>query len=675
MSPILSVDHSLDVLWQPIAIGTSTVLEHRIIQSAHDQSYGGAELLLSDKAIRYWEDRAKGGVALIITGAQTVHRSALGHVVGGSEGWRPEAREQYRKLAETVHPYGTKVFIQLGHWGTEDFGTAHLWNYRELWAPSDVASVVTGEQPRPLEKADIAALIDGYVATAVNAQEAGADGVEIHSGHGYLGMQFISPLSNRREDEYGGNTENRCRFALEVAAAIRERCGKDFPIGIRVSLDELNPTGAGLDADEGERVIRVFESSGLFDYYNISAGAGGHQFILPMTSEKREPWVPFAERIKKIVHVPVFMAGRVTDIRRAAALVAEGRVDVVAMTRGHIADPEIVTKARSGRLDEIRECAGINQGCIGRVSLGREMSCTQNPTVGREAEWGLGSVTPAERPRKVLIVGGGPAGMKAADLAAMRGHHVTIYDREDALGGSLRLAAMLPSRAEWDVVIQNLVRSIERHGVDVRLGREVTPETIRQAAPDVVVTATGARFATTGWSAARGERDGIPGLENVRVLTPQQALLSPDSVGENVMIVDELGTYPPLGVAEYLADRGRNVRLVSRQLVVGEKTGPTLDMPWVYPRLATKGVVLQPQTFVESINPGGTATLSNIWGAPGSEVPVDTVILMMERKPINELYSALAADAGLEVHRIGDSLAPRDIDSAIYEGERLGRAL
>jgi len=479
------------------------------------------------------------------------------------------------------------VVVQLGHWGCEDVGSQHLWNFRELWAPSDVPSMLYGEHPRPLEQEDMQELIEGYVATALNAQEGGCDGVEFHAAHGYLGMQFLSPLFNRRTDEYGGTTENRCRFALQVATAIRERCGRDFPLGIRVCFDEMNPTGAGITAEEGERIVRVLAASGLYDYFNITGGAGytAHNFIAPMTGELREQFVPYAERVKAIVDVPVFMAGSVTDIHHAAALVAAGKVDVVAMTRAHIADPELVSKARSGRIDEIRPCAAINQGCINRVFLGREMSCTQNPTVGREAEWGLGTLKQAETPGQIVVVGGGPAGMKAAEVAAARGHHVTLYEREDELGGQARLAAMLPTRSRWGTVIRTLERAMERGKVDVQLGVDATPEMIERCQPDAVVMATGSRFATSGWSVARGERAGIPGLDEVGPLTPGDVLRDPDACGDDVLIVEENSGYAPLGLAELLADRGRRVRLVSRSMFIGEKVFATLDLPHVYPRL------------------------------------------------------------------------------------------
>ena len=334
-------------------------------------------------------------------------------------------------------------------------------------------------------------------------------------------------------------------------------------------------------------------------------------------------------------------------------------------------------KARSGRLDEIRECAGINQGCVKRIFIGQEMSCTQNPSVGREEEWGLGSLTQAAKPRRVLVVGGGPAGLKAAAIAAARGHQVSLYDRQDELGGQLRLAVMLPSRSEWQVAIGNLQRAAAHAGVDVHLGVDVTADLIHTLNPDVVIAATGSRFATSGWSIARGERDGIPGLSNASVRTPEEVLRSPDSCGEHVLIVEELGTYGPLGVAEFLADHGRKVRIVSRHMYIGEKTMVSLDLPFVYPRLAAKGVILQPQSFVEAIGPDGTATVLAMWAGTTEQVPVDTVVLMMGRQPSTELYSALEGtfpgDGDHSLHRIGDCVTPRDADSAFYEGERAGR--
>jgi len=668
---------SLDVLWRPIKIGRSTELFHRIIQSAHEQNYGGPDLLLGAQAIRYWEDRAKGGAALIITGAQTVHRSAFGHIPRGAEGWPGGARERYRLLADTLHPYGTKVFVQMGHWGCEDVGDQDLWNVRALWGPSNVGSMIFGEQTHSISREQIEELIEGYVATATNAQEGGCDGVELHAAHGYLIMQFLSPLYNHRTDQYGGSTENRCRLPIEIATAVRQRIGPDFPLGVRVCFDEMNPTAAGIDPAEGERIVRVLSATGLFDYFNVSAGAGytAHKFIAPMTSMVQEPFAPYARRVKEIVDVPVFMAGRVTDIRRAAMLVSTGAVDVVAMTRAQIADPELVSKARSGRLADIRQCAGINQGCINRVFIGRQMSCTQNATVGRENEWGLGSLKPVEQPRRVLVVGGGPAGMKAAEIAAARGHRVTLCEREPALGGQLRLAGMLPSRTEWNLVIDAQRRALERHGVTVELGVEATVAYIEGKRPDALVIATGSRYDTTGWSITRGERAGIPGLEHAQVLTPAEVVRDPGVCGQDVLIVEEGGSYAPLGLAELLADLGRSVRIVSSALFIGDKTVASLDMPIIYPRLAAKGVVLQPQTFVEQVNADGSATLSAMWSGATERVTAATIVLALNRSACDDLYHEMGSNGFATIDRIGDCVAPRKADQAFYDGERLGREL
>jgi 2,4-dienoyl-CoA reductase-like NADH-dependent reductase (Old Yellow Enzyme family) len=668
---------SLDPLWEPIEVGSLT-LKNRVIQSAHDQSWADSDHLLNERHVRYWEERARGGAALVITGAQLVHRSSLGHLASPSEGWRPEVVPRYRALAEAVHRYGCAVFVQLGHWGVEDDGTTFLDNFRELWGPSEVGSAIFGDQPRPLEAEDIAALVEGYAATAAHAQEAGCDGVEFHSAHGYLGLQFMSPLYNQREDRYGGSTENRCRFAIEAAEAIRERCGRDFPLGIRLSFDEKNPSGAGVDPEEAERILRVLDATGLYDYFNVSAGNVFtiHEFIAPMTSGVEAPFAGFARRAKEIVGVPVFMAGRVTDVERAAELVAAGDVDVVARTRGHIADPEIVNKAREGRADEIRRCAGINQGCIKRIFVGREMSCTQNPVVGRELEWGEGSLRPAAEPKRVVVVGGGPAGLKAAEIAATRGHRVVLFEREPELGGQLRHAAALPQRSEWRLVYEHLAGALERLEVELRLGVEADAAALAAEAPDEVVLATGSRWSRDGWSIVRGPDAGIPGLEQVRVLDPVEAIGDPAACGASALIVAEHNGYTPLGLAELLAARGTAVHLVSRQLMIGEEIVPSLDLPWVMPRLAALGVRLLPQSLVAEVSAAGEATVVGIWGAGEERIAVDSIVLVMGRKPETELFRALRDRFdGTPVRRIGDCLSPREVDRAIYEGEKVGRAL
>jgi 2,4-dienoyl-CoA reductase-like NADH-dependent reductase (Old Yellow Enzyme family) len=661
----------LDVLWQPIEIGNVT-LKNRVWVSAHDAGYS-EDNILSDRYVAYLEERAKGGAGTVLPGVQIVHPSGSAAYGNGMDGWRPEVVEQYRKLSDAVHRHGTKVFLQIGHWGAEGDAGQLLDAQHELLAPSGIRSIVSGQEPRTIEANDIEAIIAGYVQTAANAQDGGVDGVEIHAGHGYLICQFLSPLTNQRTDEYGGSVENRCRFMLEVTRAIKERCGADFPIGTRISLDELMDLPGGITADEGEEVVRVLHASGLFSYFSVTGGNSHtvHKWIAPMTSESHANFVPLAARVKKLVDVPVITVGRITEITQAAEIVRRGDADIVAMTRAHIADPEIVSKASSGRVDEIRPCIGVNQGCLRRIARGQMISCTQNPVTGRESQWGAGSVTPAAVPKKVLVVGGGPSGLKSAELAARRGHEVVLIEQADALGGQLRYASRLPHRAEWAIMVRTLERAVARHGVDVRLNTEATVDLIEELGADEIVVATGSRFARTGFTPVRGDRATIPGLEDP--LDPLEVIDDPERCGERVLIVDDKGDYVPLGLAEILVTAGHTVEIVSRHFFIGEGTLLTGDLMWAVPRLAAAGVKFTPQTLVEQVD-GTEVTLLDMWTFTPRVQEADTVVLCMGKLPTVQLYKDLRL-GGRSVHRIGDCVAPRGVDEASYEGEMVGRSV
>ena len=567
---------NLDALWRPLKVG-SVELKHRIFVSAHTQGFGENHLL-SDRHVAYYAERAKGGAALVITEQQGVHWTAKGSYHVMVEGWREEAIPQYRKLADAVHAHGGRVFVQGFGCGQQDDGVMFLDNRHELRGPSAIPSVTYRTHVREMDRQDIGEIVEGYAKTAHNAQVAGIDGFEIHGAHGYLLCQFLSPLTNHRSDRYGGSTENRCRIAIEAIEAIKQRCGGGFTVGIRLSFDEF--VEGGITPDEGERIVAVLKRTGLFDYFNISGGNYHtmHQAVAPMNVEHGF-MVGFAGRVKQIVgDTPVFTVGRIVTIEEAAAIVAGGHADMVAMTRAHIADPEIVNKVRSGRGQEVRRCIGANQGCINRLFQNTMISCTQNPAVGLEREWGMGTLTPAAVAKKVVVVGGGPAGMKAAEIAARRGHRVTLFERENRLGGQIPYSAMLPTGAEWDAVTEYLEGAIARLGVDVRLGAEATPALVRAEAPDEVVLATGATYDKSGYNIFRGERPAIPGLDRENVLDPVEALANPDRCGLRVLILDEIGDYQALGVAEFLADRGKQVEIVTRHMFVGDRTATTLDL-------------------------------------------------------------------------------------------------
>ncbi|HEY5334265.1 MAG TPA: NAD(P)-binding protein, partial [Solirubrobacterales bacterium] len=599
-----------------------------------------------------------------------------GGAVSIQEGWREEAIPVYKELAERLHSHGTKVFCELGHMGPIDDDTLFLDDYRALLSPSGISAINSGQMPRAMDEADLAMIRDGFVLSARNAKAGGIDGVEIHAAHGYLLAAFLSPAANKREDQYGGSTENRCRYLIEIGQAIREEVGDDYPIGMRYSFEEFTPDG--VDEGEGERILRAFDASGLFNHYSISGGnviASAHKMVSPMT-EKRGILQPFAKRAKEILgpDAPVITANHITTLDEAAAVVESGTADLVAMVRAHLADPFLIGKAQAGEVEDIRECVNCNQGCIGRVVKTRAITCTINPASGREAEWGSGTLVPTEAPRKVLVVGAGPAGLKAAEVAAQRGHQVTLVDREAEIGGSLRLAARLPKRDRWALVMKRFDHSLPAAGVDVRLGTEATADLVAAEAPDAVVLATGASFDRTGFASLLGFRPGIPGLDSTTVLSPAEAIKDIDRCGARVVIVDDSGDYLPFGLAELLADAGKQVEIVTHQLFAGAETMTTVDLGSVYPRVVGKGVTITAQHLIADIA-DGKATIASVWGGGQHVAELDSIVINMSRSPERALYEELLGGFKGELHRAGDCLAPRHVDEAIYDGEKVGRAL
>lgn len=663
---------NLDPLWDPLAVGSLTV-KNRVVMTAHGLGVHD-DYLLSEASVAYYRERARGGVGMVVSAAQAIHRSARGAIL--QEAYRPESVGAYRRVADALREHDCRFVVQLSHNGAEDRGTRLLENWRALPSPSGVPSAVLGETPMAMEDEDLAELRDGFATSAANVQEAGGDGVELHSGHGFLLHQFLSPLTNRREDAYGGSVENRCRYVQEIARAVKARCGERFPIGVRLSFDEFTP--GGIAPPESERILQLLDASGLFSYFSISGGnmLSAHRFISPMSVVPGQIQ-QFAKRAKELVgDAAILTCSRVTDPEHAAELVRSGTADLVGMTRAHIADPYVVAKARGGRATEIRRCVNVNQGCINRDILGLAVTCTQNPVAGREQAWG-GALEPAASPRRVVVVGAGPAGLKAAEVAAQRGHRVTVLERAAQLGGQVRYAAMLPTRERWDLLTENMRAALAAHDVEVRTGVEATPELIAAEGPDAVVLATGARYAKTGFSSALAVRAGIPGLERTTVLDPLEALEDHERCGPRTIVVDENGDYTALGLAEHLVDHGHEVEVVSRHLHVGAATAATLDLGHVYPRVVGKGVTLTPQHVVDRVTEAGEAVLARVWDGAERSERVDSLVLSMGRVPEVGLYRALRAGAAgdVELHRIGDCLAPRQVDEAMYEGERVARAL
>ena len=611
---------TLHKVWEPLTIGSTTV-SNRIMATGHTQLYGQNETL-SDRHIAYYRERARGGVALLVLEQQAVHPAGMAYYAGCLAA-DEKAIPMYRKLADVVHEHGTKQFVQLFACGTQGKGTLHIDRWHPLWAASATPSIIYNEMPLIMEQEHIDEIVRGFGVSARNCREAGLDGVEIHAAHNQLVGEFLSPHFNRRDDEYGGTLERRCRLAIEVAQEIRRVAGTDFTVGLRLSWDEyLGPCGT--QGPQSEQQIEILAATGLFDFFNISAGGYHtlHIAVAPMEATPEAFMEPFARRAKEIVggRARVFMVGRVLDLATAERLLDDGAADMIALTRQQIADPFTVKKTREGRTHEINKCAGINF-CVERLVDNREVTCAINPSAGRESTWGEGSLQPVGAAAKhILVVGAGPAGMRMAGIAAARGHSVTLVDREQEPGGNWNTLRKLPSR------------------------------------PD---------------------REHIPGIDSPCVLDAgtavKRALANASALGQRVLIVDDGAGYVPFGLAGLLADAGVAVEVISPQLLLGEDLLKSLDLPHVFPRIVAKGVKLTPQTFVDAID-GTTVTYGFIWGGPRVTADFDTVVIAMHKAPNADLYFALKGKVK-ELHRIGDCVAPRKAAAVVYEGEQLGREI
>jgi len=648
-------------LFTPIRVGAVT-LKNRIFSTGH------AEAMAEDgkpgpRLRAYHEAKARGGVALTIVGGSTsVHPSSP------ATAWNLVANHDdaivpaYRALADAVHRHDCLVLAQLTHLGRR--GQSDVEGWHVLLAPSQVPEKVHREVPHEIEPEQIAMLVQAFGDAARRCREGGLDGIEISAAHNHLVDQFWSPLFNRRTDEYGGSLENRLRFGFEVLGEIRRQVGRDFVVGVRISGDEL--TDGGLGAEDMAEIARRLAASGLVDFLSI-IGGGTHTLPLqaaaiPNMSFPNAVYVPLAAAVKAAVPgMPIFHATRIVDPIHAEQILAEGAIDVVGMTRALIADPDMPRKAREGRFDDIRQCVGANEGCIDRIYQGKPVTCIQNPQAGREAE--LAEVTPARVPKRVVVVGGGVAGLETARMATVRGHRVVLFERDAEVGGQVRVAARAAARADYAGIVRFLARQVEKLGVEVRLGVEATPELVLAVEPDAVVVATGSH----PWLPP------LPGLDGKHVVTDRDVLLDRVPVGDRVVLVDDVHTQQGLSTAEVLLDRGKQVEVVSRLFYPGQDIGITSIIP-LYQRLFAKGVVLTPHTELVAVE-GSTVLVTNVHsGAERRIEGVDTVVLSMGSRSTDALYRALRGRVS-ELHAAGDCVAPRGVHHAILEGTRVARAL
>jgi 2,4-dienoyl-CoA reductase-like NADH-dependent reductase (Old Yellow Enzyme family) len=642
---------ALTHLFEPLRIRGCT-LKNRIMSSGHDTTLP-VDGTVNAALVAYQEARARGGVGLIVLQVSGVHETAryTNHVLMAVD---DASIAGYRSVAQAVHRFGTVLFAQLFHPGRElaeaDGGLLSV-----AYAPSSVPNERFRVMPRPLKQSMIDAIVHGYGDAARRMQTAGLDGVEVVASHGYLPAQFLNPRVNLRDDAYGGDPDGRLRFLREVIADIRSKVTDGFVVGLRISGSEADEQG--LTEDESlDAVIRLDDS---VDYVHITVGTsaslGGAIHIAPPMTLKTAYVVPYAARIKRQARIPVFVTGRINQPQDAEAVIASGHADVCGMTRALICDPEMPNKTARGAFDDIRACIACNQACIGHFHKGFPISCIQNPVSGRELRFG--TLSPAARRKKVMVIGGGPAGMKAAAVAAERGHHATLYEAERRLGGQALLAQMLPGRAEFGGLVTNLQRELELAGVQIHRSARVDRAAVLAAAPDVVLIATG----------ATPYRPEFPQEGDLTIVDAWQVLRGEGpAIGESVVIIDWRADWIGIGIAEHLAQQGRTVRLAVSGIAAGESL-PLYVRDHSVAGLHRLGVKVLPYMRLYGSD-SDSVYLQHV--SSGEAVVIDkvnTLVLCTGHTPVDELSDPLEG-MGIETHIIGDAAAPRTAEEAVYEG-------
>lgn len=647
-------------VFRPIRIGPHE-LRNRIFVPAHTTNYG-ADNLPTDRHLAYHRARAAGGAAMIVFEAIRVHASSLGRAQGVN-GYDRAAIPRFAAIVRAVQAEGAKLFGQIIHLGRHIDGN---FSRTPSWSASAIPWSALAPPPHPMTEDEILQVIAAHADVARNLVEAGLDGIEIATGHGHLIQQFMSPVVNRRSDAWGGDEACRTRFAREILRAVRGAVGDRAALGIRISADEF--LEGGLTLADMQRITPALCDAAQVDFVNVSHSAyHGSRTISTQIADMAFAHDAFhhlprgiAKALRDTGHdIPVFAACRFRTVAQADAFLADGATAMVGMARAHIADPGLVNKARDGREHTQRPCIACNQGCAGFLAQSLAITCLTNPGVGREAAWG--ELSPAPTPRRVLVVGGGPAGMEAAAIAAARGHHVTLWEARDHLGGALAWTRAMPKRADFGLLLDAQKTALLRAGVQVHLGHVADAAAIAALAPDALVLAAGAQaMAQT-----------LPG--GGACLTMQQALADPAALPRKIAVVDTLGSWALAGFVEWLAATGRMVTLVAPTGTPGWQVNIYSSFAW-RDRLRQLGVRIiglqAPRGF-----DGATLALTDLsTGAAGETLRVGAVVAPTHGTPNDALAAELRArNAAIDLHLVGDCASPRSALEAVYEGHAAGR--
>ena len=650
-------------IFEPIQIGRVTV-PNRVVRTAHGTWISRATI--NDELIAYHVARAKGGVGLSYIEYTSVHPSSF---CLGPWNWDDGIIPSCQKLMAAVRPHGMRMFHQLAHGGfmyPPADGPA--------WSASTVPNPLNGQVPVPMTLDQIAEIVHSFGAAAQRSEEGGLDGVEIHVGHGYLLHQFLSPLTNHRADRYGGSLDNRLRLTREVLAEIRKRVSPGFPVGIRLS-DSLAP--GGIDAEQCASVAGLLEGAGLIDFINGSQGSYyALPAMLPAMDQPSGCMLPSSAKVVAgVKRVPrILTAGRVRTLEEAEQLLRDGLGDLIGLQRAHIADPDLVRKTREDRVDEVRPCIACNQGCVGGLlSPAARLGCAVNPAVGFELTLSEDLLVRSATPRKVLVIGGGPAGMEAARIAALQGHQVVLAEAADRLGGTANVAQLAPRMHAFGDFTAWLEREIYRLGVTVRTGTYMEADEVRAEQADVVIVATGAQARMDGIQVAVPAQP-VAGVSQPHVVSSTDLLTGAVArLGPAALVFDDCGHYEAVGAAEYLVEQGVAVTFATRcasfapTVETWTRAEPALERLHKGEfRLLTRMQLLEIRAH--------DAVLKPLQGTRTETVAANLVVLVLPREPLAALHAALRGSVP-QLAIVGDAKAPRDLQAAVREGHLSARGI
>ncbi|ASA54600.1 NADH:flavin oxidoreductase [Vibrio gazogenes] len=683
-----------DILFQPLKINHLTI-RNRIVSTAHAEVYATDGGMTTDRYVKYYEEKAKGGCGLCICGGSSVVS------IDSPQSWWSSVNlstdriiPHFQNLADAVHKHGGKIMIQITHMGRRSRWDGENWP--SLMSPSGIREPVHRATCKTIEEEEIWRIVGDFAKAAVRAKDGGLDGVELSAVHQHMIDQFWSPRVNKRTDQWGGTFENRMRFGMEVLKAVREAVGPDFVVGMRITGDEFHPDG--LDHEEMKKIAAYYDATNMVDYFGVvGSGCDTHNTlanVIPNMSYPPEPFLHLAAGIKEVVSVPVIHAQNIKDPNQAKRILEGGYVDFVGMTRAHIADPHLIAKIKLGQTDQIRQCVGANY-CIDRQYMGLDVLCIQNAATSREYMGMPHLIEKTTGPvRRVLVIGGGPGGLEAARVAAERGHQVTLIEKGEALGGQITIAAKAPQRDQMAGITRWLAMELERLGVEIILNTSASADMVREMSPDVCILATGGR-PFIDQNPAWGAEEGL-------VVSSWDILNGTVEPGKNVLVYDTICEFSGMSAADYLTSKGAMVELVTDDIKPGVGIGGT-TFPTYYRSLYEKEVIMTSDLMLEKVYREGDnliALLENEYTGQQEERVVDQIVVENGVRPNEALYYELKADSinkgqvdnealfasapqpvlsaddkGMILWRLGDCVSQRNAHAAIYDALRLCKDL